>query len=91
MGKAEKISISLTDELLAEVHSAVASGHYASISEVVREALRTWREQRSWKEAAIAELKLLIAEAEASGYNEGPLDVSRIIREGHRRLAEQHE
>ncbi len=68
MGKAEKISISLTDELLAEVQSAVASGHYASTSEVVREALRAWREQRSRKEAAIAELKLLIAEAEASGY-----------------------
>ena len=91
MGKAEKISISLTDELLAEVQSAVASGQYASTSEVVHEALRTWREQRSGREAAVVELKQLMAEAEASGYNEGPLDVSKIIREGHRRLAEQHE
>lgn len=88
MGKAEKISISLTGELLDEVHNAVSSGGYASASEVVREALREWREHRTKKSAAIAELKLLIAEADASGYVDGPIDFATIISEGRRRLSE---
>ncbi|MFX9089501.1 ribbon-helix-helix domain-containing protein, partial [Acinetobacter baumannii] len=46
MGKVEKISIALTDELLATVQQAVASGDYASTSEVVREALREWKARR---------------------------------------------
>ncbi|WP_086608561.1 type II toxin-antitoxin system ParD family antitoxin [Erythrobacter donghaensis] len=86
MGKIEKISVSLTEELLAEVQNAIESGDYASTSEVVREALREWRDQRTLKEAAIAELKQLIAEAEASGYVDGPIDFDAIKAEGRARL-----
>lgn len=41
-----KISISLTDEHARLVSEAVASGDYASSSEVIREALRDWRGKR---------------------------------------------
>jgi antitoxin ParD1/3/4 len=41
-----KISISLTDEHARLVTEAVASGDYASSSEVIREALRDWRGKR---------------------------------------------
>jgi antitoxin ParD1/3/4 len=41
-----KISISLTDEHARLVTEAVASGDYASSSEVIREALREWRGRR---------------------------------------------
>jgi antitoxin ParD1/3/4 len=41
-----KISISLTDEHARLVTEAVASGDYASSSEVIREALREWRGKR---------------------------------------------
>jgi antitoxin ParD1/3/4 len=41
-----KISISLTDEHARLVNEAVASGDYASSSEVIREALRDWRGKR---------------------------------------------
>ncbi|MEM1131934.1 MAG: type II toxin-antitoxin system ParD family antitoxin [Pseudomonadota bacterium] len=67
MGKVEKISIALTDELLATVKEAVASGDYASNSEVLREALREWRD-RQRESRAIAEVRALVAEADASGY-----------------------
>jgi antitoxin ParD1/3/4 len=41
-----KISISLTDEHARLVNETVASGDYASSSEVIREALREWRGRR---------------------------------------------
>ncbi len=42
----EKLSIALTDEMAAVVREAVESGDYASVSEVVRDALRTWKGRR---------------------------------------------
>ncbi|WP_017664589.1 type II toxin-antitoxin system ParD family antitoxin [Porphyrobacter sp. AAP82] len=86
MSKVEKISVSLTGELLAEVQQAVASGDFASTSEVVRAALREWREQRARQHITPAHLRRLLAEAEASGYTEGALDFAAIKAEGRRRL-----
>lgn len=86
MGKVEKISVALTDEMLATVRSAVASGDYASTSEVLREALRAWKARRSTEADAVAELRRLIAEADASGVE--PWEGAEAIRaEGRRRLA----
>ena len=49
-----KISISLTEEHARLLNEAVASGDYASSSEVIREALRDWRSKqllgRLWDE-----------------------------------------
>lgn len=59
MAKVEKISIALTDEMLASVKEAVASGDYASSSEVIRHALRDWKGQR---ERDVAHLHALVAE-----------------------------
>ena len=42
-----KISVSLTDEHAEVIRDAVASGDYASSSEVIREALRDWRTKRT--------------------------------------------
>lgn len=42
----EKISVSLTDEHARLLEEAVRSGDYASLSEVIREALREWRTRR---------------------------------------------
>lgn len=41
-----RISISLTEEHARMLDEAVASGHYVSSSEVIREALRDWRMKR---------------------------------------------
>lgn len=54
MAKIEKMSISLTPEMAAMVRGAVATGDYASTSEVVRDALRVWRTHQSPGDAMIA-------------------------------------
>lgn len=57
MSTVEKISVALTPELANEVKSAVKHGDYASSSEVIREALRDWREKRVMKTTVIEEIR----------------------------------
>ncbi|MEI6270091.1 MAG: type II toxin-antitoxin system ParD family antitoxin [Methylococcaceae bacterium] len=45
MSNLEKLSISLTPELYTLVRGVVTEGDYASTSEVIREALRDWKNQ----------------------------------------------
>ena len=44
----EKFSITLPAEMAKVIHARVSSGDYGSVSEVIREAMRTWlqRERR---------------------------------------------
>lgn len=63
----EKISIALTPDLAATVQEAVESGGYASTSEVIREALRDWREKRRLHEQQINEIRRLWDEGAQSG------------------------
>ncbi|MHB8596693.1 MAG: type II toxin-antitoxin system ParD family antitoxin [Ktedonobacteraceae bacterium] len=63
----EKISIALTPDLAAAVQEAVESGGYASTSEVIREALRDWREKRRLHEQQINEMSKLWDEGIQSG------------------------
>jgi uncharacterized protein len=48
----EKVSVAISSELLRAVRGAVASGNYASTSEVMREALREWKARRENAQAA---------------------------------------
>lgn len=63
MTTAEKISIALPPEMVAIVHGAVATGEYASSSEVVRDALRDWTHKRSLRQQGVAELRQVWREA----------------------------
>jgi antitoxin ParD1/3/4 len=55
--------VSLTPELESLVKDQVESGLYNSSSEVVREALRVWNEQRQYKKKmAVLRAKLELAE-----------------------------
>jgi antitoxin ParD1/3/4 len=86
MSTVEKVSISLTEDMLAQVKAAVASGRYASASEVIREALREWAEQEQRRELKRAELRRLIQEGLDSGSK--PYDGFESARQnGRRRLA----
>jgi len=78
MSRVEKISFALTHDLLASVRDAVKSGDYASSSEVVRDALRDWKERRILSSLQVAEVRRLVAEAEASGFE--PHDDMHDIR-----------
>lgn len=85
MAGVAKVSVALTPELHQLVQEAVAAGDYASTSEVMREALRDWKERRERKREAILELRRLWDEGIASG-PAAPLDFEAIKREGRRRL-----
>ena len=67
MSGVEKRSISLSSELAAEIDAAVAAGEYGNASEVVREALREWKERRGLFGYSVEELRALIQEGIDSG------------------------
>jgi antitoxin ParD1/3/4 len=89
MGAVQKLSISLTEELAREVEAAVTSGDYSTASEVVRDALRSWKQDRADRTAAIRRLRRLWEEGLASGE---PVPMPEdwagdVIRRGRERLA----
>jgi antitoxin ParD1/3/4 len=43
---AEKISITMTPEMMRVIRDSVASGEYASTSEAMRDAVRLWQRER---------------------------------------------
>ncbi len=63
MPTVDKISIALPPEMVAQVRQAVATGEYASSSEVVRDALRDWTHKRQLQQNGIAELRALWQQA----------------------------
>lgn len=86
MPAVEKLSIALTSEFVADVRAAVEAGEYASVSEVVRDALRTWRQQRAERAAALSELRNLWRAGIESG-DGGAFDPAKIKRLGREKLA----
>jgi len=84
MAGVAKVSVALTPELHNLVQTAVSEGDYASTSEVIREALRDWKERRERKKEAIAELRRLWDEGIASGPAEH-FDIEGIKAEARRR------
>jgi antitoxin ParD1/3/4 len=67
MGKIQKVSIALTEELAETVRAAVASGDFGSSSEVVRAALREWQERRERARAEVELIRRLWREGIESG------------------------
>jgi antitoxin ParD1/3/4 len=62
MGKLERITVALPEEVAAKVRAAVESGEYATEGEVVREALRDWTELQDRRQAALDRLREQITE-----------------------------
>ena len=63
----EKIDIALPPEMADMVRRAVASGAYASASEVVSDALRDWRDRRAGLEETVSAVRRAWEEGLASG------------------------
>jgi antitoxin ParD1/3/4 len=63
MRPAEKLSITLPAEMARMVRDKVEGGAYASNSEVIREALRTWQEREAMKAQRLDEIRARIAES----------------------------
>jgi antitoxin ParD1/3/4 len=85
MPNVEKISVALTPEMAAFVRTAVESGEYATSSEVIREALRDWKQKRLLQLQNIDELRSLWQEGIDSGAGQyGSIDA--IKQEARNRL-----
>ena len=81
MGKIEKVSVALTPELASMVREAVDRGSYASTSEVIRDALRVWKQRAERREDAIAEIRQLWQEGLESGpATDGKIVMARLKR-----------
>jgi antitoxin ParD1/3/4 len=86
MSNVEKVSIALTQDMLASVKDAVATGDYASSSEVVREALRDWKLRRALEKQGIEEVRRLVKMGIDSGFE--PHDgMDGIKADGRRALS----
>ncbi|MGF7004821.1 type II toxin-antitoxin system ParD family antitoxin [Aminobacter sp. BE322] len=87
MGHIDKRSITLSPELAAAVDGAVEAGEYASASEVIRDALRLWKERRELYGYTLEELRALVQEGIDSG--PGQFDtMDQLKAEARKRLAQ---
>jgi len=91
MPEIERLTITMPPELAAVVKQAVEAGDYASISEVVRAALRDWKLKRALQLEELAALKAAIdkglADVAAGRLND--FDTDRIIARGRKLLADR--
>jgi antitoxin ParD1/3/4 len=79
-------SYTVGEHFEAFVRDLVASGRYASASEVLRDGLRLLEEQEILREIKLKALRQAIQEGLDSG-DAGPWDVEKIKTEGRRLLA----
>ena len=79
-------SYSLGDHYEAFARDLVASGRYASVSEVLRDGLRLMEEREALRAWKLNELKKAIQEGLDSGEPE-PWDIEEIIAEAKARRA----
>lgn len=90
MANVEKISVALTPEMAALVRDAVESGEYASNSEVIREALREWKQKRLLQLQNIDEVRQLWQEGIESGAG-SYVDIEAIKQEARKRLGQANQ
>jgi antitoxin ParD1/3/4 len=67
MSNVQKVSVALTPEFMALLKEAVDTGEYTSASEVIRDALRYWKQCRTSQRLSVDELRQLWDEGIASG------------------------
>jgi antitoxin ParD1/3/4 len=85
----ERMTVTLTEDQAERIKAAVARGDYASHSEVIREALRAWELNQSFRKQALAELKGEIDRgmADVKAGRVKSFDSDSIVKQGKRRLA----
>ena len=89
MADIERLTITLPSDMAVAVKGAVAGGDYASVSEVVREALRDWKRKRALQLQEFAALKADVDKGLAD-VTEGRVqdfNADRIIERGRKLLA----
>jgi len=74
------LTISLSRQQITRLQQAVASGSYASSSEVVRDALRLWEQRQELRDHEMQRLKRAYDEGIASG-EARPVDADTLLAE----------
>lgn len=54
---AEKISITITPEMMQHIRASVEAGEYASTSEAMRDAVRVWQRERELHRESLAKMR----------------------------------
>lgn len=65
MGKLERITVTMPQEMAARLRAAVEDGSYATSSEIVREAVRAWSDERDREEAENTAMRAMLDRARA--------------------------
>jgi antitoxin ParD1/3/4 len=87
MEHAEKLSITLTPQMAKLVRDSVASGRFASASEVIRDAMRAWQQKEKEHEEAIASIR---ARVQASLDDpRPPMPMKEAFEQLHKRIEHQ--
>lgn len=90
MGRMERLNIEIPREASEIVEEAVASGEFASASEMVTSALAEWKSSRLIHGYTVEELRELVREADESGEPiDGPEAFRQITEEFEREFGKQ--
>lgn len=76
----KSVTVSLSEDQVEQLNEAVASGSYASSSEVVRDAIGLWEQRERHRKAEIRRLKKAYDEGVASGDGYA-LDADQVLAE----------
>ncbi|TGQ78226.1 type II toxin-antitoxin system ParD family antitoxin [Mesorhizobium sp. M8A.F.Ca.ET.173.01.1.1] len=88
MGQVDKRSITLSPELARAVDDVVAAGEYASASEVIRDALRQWKDRRDLMGYTVEELRKLVQEGIDSGPAQDGQPIIERLRAKYLKMAD---
>jgi antitoxin ParD1/3/4 len=76
-----KVNVAITPEMAITLHAVVKAGEYASMSEVMREAFREWKNKREQREKAVQELgKQWDIGLASGGSSDGKATFARIAK-----------
>jgi len=82
----ERLTVTMPAEMAGVMRSAVDAGEYASVSEIVREALRDWSRRRLDDQTALAALREAIRDGDESGPD---IPASEVFAEMRAMVAER--
>lgn len=76
MADVERLSVTIAPDIAADVRAAVETGEYGSVSEIVGDALRDWRQRRQGGDLKADDLRHMIQQ----GMDSGPgLDAEEVF------------
>lgn len=86
MAKIERMTIVFPEPMADDIRHAVEEGDYASVSEVVRDAVRSWQGRRQLRAEEVERLRRAWDEGVASGPSV-PFDMDDIIAGARKKYA----